>query len=305
MIDMAKVNQANNRLPMAGMAGMAPPPETITGQKTAALWKQAHPTGTTGGTTYPTGTYGGVTGVQNPPEWDIAGRTLAGLAQGIPQAQPSAWGTVENIGTQMAQTGMPTPQTEWYQRAKGVAETDITDAIKQAAEQAGLRGARWSTPLGRTAQDIAGRTMANVGLEWTGRELEAQEQARARQLSALSQLYGLGTGQVGLGENALNRALQAAGGLGTLGQRYAQLPMDVAQQAFNQGLAMMQARQAQLSPIYQEFLRRTPEASPWLQYGFQATQMPFQMTQQQYQPSGLTSGLGILGSLIPFLGLLG
>jgi hypothetical protein len=176
----------------------------------------------------------------------------------------------------MAQTGAPAYQSPWYQQAKQVAAHDITQQIGQAAETAGLKGMRWSSPLARQAQEIAGRRMGQVGLEWTGRELDALEQARQRQLQATGQLMPLG---------------QMAG----------QFPMDMAQRMMQMGGTMQGQRMAQIAPLMQEFMRRTPEASPWLQMALGATSQPFTQVPQQYQQSPMSQILGIAG-MIPFMG---
>ena len=186
---------------------------------------------------------------------------------------PQQWGQAAEVLGPMAYTGMPTPQSPWYQQAKGVAETDIRNAIAQANEQMGMKGLRWSTPAMERGQRIAGEIMGQTGLEWTGRELDAQEQARQRQLAATGQLAGLG-------------------------QQYFQAPMDYASATRQQALAMQQARQNMFQPLYQEFLRTSPESSPWLRAALAFSGINFPQAQpQMYQPSGLSQ---FLDALIPF-----
>ena len=124
---------------------------------------------------------------------------------------PSQWQTASDTLTGIAQNGNPVNYGGWYNQAKQTAQYDITDAIRQAVEQAGMGGMRWSSALGRTGQDIAGRTMADLAKQWTGMELGAQQQGIQNQLGA-------------------------AGQLGTLGQQYAYLPMDVSNNMMNQGM---------------------------------------------------------------------
>jgi len=219
------------------------------------------PSTTTGGTTPTGGTMGYMPPLPATPQTNIP--------------WPEQWGTATKTLTGMAETGMPTTYAPWYQQARQVATQDISDAIRQAAEQAGLGGMRWSTPLGRTAQDIAGRTMGRVGTEWLGKEIGALEQARQRQLAA--------TGQ-----------------LAPLGQAVGQYPMDIAQRAMQMGQAMTGQRQAAISPLYQEFMRQIPEASPWLQLALGATQMPFTQAPQMYQPSLYSQMLGAGAAVAPF-----
>ena len=186
---------------------------------------------------------------------------------------PEQWQWASDLMRKMAETGMPTSYSDWYQQAKPVALWDIEEAIKGSAEKAGLRGERWSTAMARSAADIAAQRMGALGTDWLGRELGAGEAARQRQL-------------------------QAAGGLAGLGGQYAQLPMDVSQQMFNQGNIMQQMRM-------QEFLRTLPENSPWLQYlmqsvGGQQTPQGYPMYQQ-----GWGSGMMDIGTMMMLMQMLG
>ncbi len=153
---------------------------------------------------------------------------------------PSQWGTASNTLTGIAQNGNPVNYQPWYEQAKAATNYDITDAIRQAAETAGLGGMRWSTSLGRTAQDIAARSMANLGAQYAQNELGAQQQGIQNQLGAASQLMGLGN-------------------------YYAQLPMEVSNNLFNQGLQMQNAQNAEISPYYSLWNSTQPYNSPWLQ----------------------------------------
>ncbi|MEE9510429.1 MAG: hypothetical protein V3V81_08045 [Candidatus Bathyarchaeia archaeon] len=241
------------------------------------------------------------TGLQMPSPWiqGMAG-TQQAMQTGLPTQMPNIWGNLGGLATQMATTGAPTSQDPWYQQAKQVAGRDIASSIGQAAEQAGLKGMRWSSPLARQAQEIAARRMGEVGLEWTGRELGALEAARGRQLQAMPLMQQVGAGQAGLSEAARQRQFGALPLQLQFGQAVGQYPMDVAQRAMQMGGTMQQQQMAAMAPLYQEFLRQTPEASPWLQMAMGATQMPFTQGPQQYQQSGMSNMLGI-ASILPFL----
>lgn len=253
--------------------------------------------------------------------WDEAGKGMRDVSQtGYATPIPWQWTSGSEFAKGMMETGLPTSQDEWYQQAKGIAQTDIEDAIKQAAEQAGLSGLRWSTPMGRSAQDIAGRTMANVGLEWTGREMDALEQARQRQLAASQQMYGYGQGMAGLKEaaagrqmqglgmmgdlgsqianmrnQAQNRQLQAAGMLQGMGQDYLRAPQDWAAQMYQMGTGMQGQQQSAYDRAYQEFLRMTMENNPWMAQALGFSGLQSNMAPQQYQPSFLSQLLGLGG----------
>ncbi len=235
---------------------------------------------------------------QYPQEWDTASNVLSDFARtGMPTPVPNLWNLGGVGATNMASTGMPTSNEAWYQNAKQVAQTDIEDAIKQASEQANLRGIRWSTPLGRSAQDIAGRRMTELGAERESRELASLEAARGRQMGALDQMYQYGAGSAGLAESAANRGLSAAGQLPGVGSLYAQYPMQLAERAAGIGSGLQGAQQQEIQSLLQEFLRTTPEASPWLTYALQSVGMPFQSAPEMYQPSAFTQGAGAAGGL--------
>jgi hypothetical protein len=138
------------------------------------------------------------------------GSNLASMTveTGLATQDPAAWLQALQTAGSMADSGLSVDQDPWYQQAKEVAQRDITRSIQEAAEQAGLSGMRWSTPMGRQAQDITAERMGEVGLEWTNRELAAQEAARQRMLEGSSQLFNIGQGQAGLDEAAAGRQIQ-------------------------------------------------------------------------------------------------
>ncbi len=236
-----------------------------------------------------------------PWQTQMAGDVFGEYAQGLTAEAPEEWDWASGIGQQMAESGLPTSQSDWYTQAKGVAQTDIRDAIQQAAEAAGLSGMRWSTPLGRSAQDIAGRRMETFGLESTSRELAAQEAARGRQMQAIPLLQQLGAGRTGLEENAMTRALTAAGQLGGIGQNQFANQLGLAGQAQGLGTTMQGLDQNTINQIYQQWSKTTPENNPWLQaaLGLSTTSgMP-----QQYQQSSGSQWMSGIFSLLSMLGM--
>lgn len=234
-----------------------------------------------------------------PPQWGTSSDVLTHFAQGAPTQYPSIWQQGGQLATQMAQTGMPTSYAPAYEAAKQVVDQNVLDAIKQAAEQAGLAGTRWSSTLGSTAQDIAGRYQSQLGTQYTAQEMGAQEAAAGRQLGALSPMYQFGAGGVGLAESAKDRGMQAAGMLPQLGQMYADLPMDWSQRMMGMGGLMQGTEQEAYNRQYQDWLRTVPETSPWLSQAMGYFGTPSQMAPQQYQPSTMSNLLG----MIPGLGL--
>jgi len=189
---------------------------------------------------------------------------------------PSQWQTASNALTGIAQNGNPVNYGGWYNQAKQTAQTDITDAIRQAVEQAGMGGMRWSSALGRTGQDIAGRTMADLAQQWTGMELGAQQQGIQNQLGAAQGLMGLG------------------------GQ-YAQLPMDVAGNMMNMGNTMQGAYNQQISPYYNLWNTQQDYNSPWLSSILGTATAGYGAQPQTYNPSFFSQLLGGATSALPFL----
>ena len=249
------------------------------------------------------GNYGnmmGFGGVPQPGAWGTAGDVFSQFAYGNPGSVPWQWDAASGGFSDMAQTGNPTSQDPWYQKAKGVAQTDIQNAIAQASEQAGMSGLRYGSPLAEQSQRISGDIMGKLGSDWLGRELETQEAARNRQLQALSGLYGVGGGVSGLGESARDRALSASQGLMGLGNMQSQYPMQLSQLASQMGMSMQQMQQMQIQSQMQEAFRQMSESSPWLQSAMGGAGMPGQTGYQQYQQSPMSQFLGMLGSFLPF-----
>jgi len=252
-------------------------------------WRDVGSQPSTGGT-------GQAGGFQYPSQWGTASDVLTDFAQGMPTQIPWQWQQGSDIASQMAQTGMPTSYEPMYQQAKSIAERDTSRAIDQAAEQAGLQGLRWSTPLGQTAQRIAGENMANLGLGFAGQEMGALEAARNRQLGGVGALQGFGAGTTGLTEAAKNRGMQAAGGLHGLGVSYLQAPQDWAAQMYQMGGGMRDQGQTAIDRYRQDYMRMAPEFNPWMNQGMTYWGTPSQMGYQQYNPSTMSQVMGGLGS---------
>jgi len=233
---------------------------------------------------------------QYPQQMNTASDVMTNFAQGAPTQMPWQWGQGSNVANQMAQTGMPTSFEPAYQASKGVVQQDIVDSIKQAGEQAGVEGLRYSTVHDQASKRIAAEKMGQLGAQWTGQELGAQESARGRQMQALPQMYQFGAGGAGLTESAKDRGLSAAGGLAGLGQQYANLPMDWSQRMMGMGSQMYGQDQSALNRQYQDYMRMSPENNPYMNYGMQFGQQPSQMGYQQYQPSLFGQLLGLGGT---------
>jgi hypothetical protein len=203
---------------------------------------------------------------QYPTQWETASDVLTAFAKhGYPTETPEAWNKAEDVYTSMADTGLPVSQDEWYQNAKKVAQTDISDAIKQSNEQSGLTGTRWSSPLARTNADIAGRRMETLGTSFAEQTAQALENARGRQLEGASGLNTIGSNITGLSEAAKARGLTAAESLKDLGQKYVDYPMNLANQMYEMGTSEQETEQSNIDKILAEYERLMPENSPWLE----------------------------------------
>lgn len=225
-----------------GNTSITKPPTTTTPATTTA----ANTTGQAGGTTMPATNYTGY----YPSQWQTASNTYTNIAN----ADPANYG-------------------QWYDKAKQTAQYDITDAIRQAVEQAGMGGMRWSSTLGRTGQDIAARTMAGLGAQYAGNEMNAYQ-------------------------NNISNQLGAAQGLSGLGQQYAYLPMDIANNMMNMGSQMQGAYNQEISPYYSLWNSLQEYNSPWLQ---NALQMAQSSQPQQYNKSAFGNIWDSATSILPFL----
>jgi hypothetical protein len=172
---------------------------------------------------------------------------------------PEQWQTASDVWTRFAE-GLPTDTGEWWEAQQAPFERRISDQAKQMAEQMGLGGLRYSTPMTHQIADITGRESADM---WAG----------------------LADRQLGLTEAAKNRGMQAAGGLAGLGQQYLNAPQDWAQRMYQMGMGMTGLGQQGLDRAYQDWMRMTPEGNPWFGYGMNFAGMPSQMGYPQYQKS--------------------
>jgi hypothetical protein len=157
---------------------------------------------------------------QMPEDWNTASNVLSSFANtGNAVDIPEQWAQTTANANEMWNTGgMATDTSDAYLKAKAVADRNREDDIKQAMEQSGLRGNRWSSSALRTAADIGGKYSNELASTYAQQTLAAQEAARQRMLEANNQLYGAGTGYAGLDTDARNRALQATSQLTGLGK---------------------------------------------------------------------------------------
>ena len=188
-----------------------------------------------------------------PPEWGLAGMTLA----------------------DMTETGMPVDINAYAKAQLPMLQTQMSDWAKQASEQAGLAGTRWSTPLQRNITEQANRLAQTYGADIAGKWLESQEAARGRQMGGAQGLMGLGS-------------------------LYSQLPLQVSQQMMDMSGQMQGMGAAEIAPLMQEFLRTAPENNPWLQMLLGATQ-PGGYSPEMYQQGGGAQWMQMLAQMLPYL----
>ena len=237
-----------------------------------------------------------------PGEWNLASMIYSMFGLGLPTQVPQEWEWISDWARQFAETGMPTDVSEWWKAEQPLLEQRISDQTKQMYEQAGLTGMEWSSPLGRSIAEMTGRETSNLWAELAEKQLGLTEAAKARQMGAWPMLFGVGQGITGLTEAAKNRAMSAAGGLSGLGQQKVNLPMNVAHGLYSTGMGQTMLSQEDINRQMQEFLRLSPEASPWLQMllslsgGMQTGYAP-----QMYNPSTWTQLMNAFTSILPLL----
>ena len=165
---------------------------------------------------------------------------------------PSQWEQASQLYSNLGNLMGP-----MWQSMKSKAQYDISDAVKQAVEQAGVGGLRYSTPLGQQVAEIGAKGMAGI--------MPAYWQA------------GLGAQQA------------AAGGLSNLGSLYSQLPMNVAQTMMGMAGQQQGMNRAAFQPYLQQFEWGRPET--YLPYALQMGQQQTYQQPQMYQPNWLTNML--------------
>lgn len=236
-----------------------------------------------------------------PSQWGTANNTLTGFTNGQYNTNvPNQWGTATDYATNYLQNGQSASAAPAYQAAKQAAQYDIEDAIKQAAETAGVSGMRYSSPMAANAQRIAGQTMAGLGSQYATNELNQANQLDQNKMGMLSQLLGLGQGEAGLTQGNAQNALTASGMLGNLGGQYAQLPMTAATTASGIGNSLYSQYSGIPQAQYQNWLSQQSYANPWLQYASNYTQNS-NMVPQQYSQGFGSQLMDTVGSLSPLL----
>lgn len=190
---------------------------------------------------------------------------------------PSQWGEASDFWSKMlSEGGMPTDIEPWWKSQQTKAGYDITRAGQEAAEQFGLGGMRYSTPLGQQLGRIGAETTAGIMPRYWELGMGAQEAAKGRQMSAAQNLFGAG------GEMA-------------------RFPMEVGERMLGMSGEYQQQQMRATYPMMQEWQRMLPEQSPWLQMGQQFPYGQFGQMPQMYQPSPFGQMLETGAAVAPYL----
>lgn len=236
-----------------------------------------------------------------PNEWNTASNVLSNFAMGAPTAIPQSWDEMLGHAQGWAEGGKPGSSSEWLQAQQPIMNRQIEDQAYQMAEQMGMGGLRWSSPLQGATTEAVGRANENLYGQAMGLQMGLDESAKARAMGALGPMFQYGQGVAGLAESAKNRGMGAAQGLMGLGQQKANLPMQVAQGMGQAGYGQTALGQSDIDRQIAEFMRMSPENSQWLQYAMQmmpGMQQPY--ATPQYQPSPWTQGLNAFAGALPW-----
>lgn len=200
---------------------------------------------------------------------------------------PSQWGTASDLWTKMAQgnysnTGMdylskllagggnPVDVQGWASARRPAMMDEYSNMVKEMAEQAGVGGVRYGSGLQGQISNYGGQLMNQFNQQMADKWMGSQENAMSRALSGAGTLGGLG----------MQGAATGGEGLMSLGNMYAQLPMQVASQMGGLGQSLT-----------------NQQIDPWTQM-LAGLIGNTNATAQTYTPSGLQSFLqGIMPGL--------
>jgi len=227
-----------------------------------------------------------------PQEWTDYGNYLKNfMSGGANIGRPGIWDWTENQIRGMGATGMPVDVSGLYGAMKPVSERYLQEQGADLAEQFGVGGIRYSTPLQASLVRETERMGENMALQQVQAQIAAEEAARGRMMGAYGLGLNLGQGDVSLGQaNAANR-MNALGQYGNYANTMLQFPLQLAQQMSGMGQDWYNQQQS---------AAMGGQMNPWLQ---QALQYSSQLggTPQTYQPSGWTQFLGGLNQISPWL----
>jgi len=108
---------------------------------------------------------------------------------------PPLWGNLEGLFGNMAQTGQPVDVSGLYGALRPQALRNLQETATGLAEQMGLGGLRYSTPLQSQLTRESGRMEENLTAQQAMAEIAAKESAAGRMLPAMSGLFNLSNAQ--------------------------------------------------------------------------------------------------------------
>jgi len=199
---------------------------------------------------------------------------------------PEQWGQASDVWSQLASGQYTNPGMDWLRNMmeSGGSPVDVSgwgaaqqplmmqqfsDMTKQMAEQAGMGGTRYGSGLQGNIARYGGQLQNQFQSNLMDRWLQSQE-------AGMGRAYGAGRD---LSQFGLQSQAAGAEGLGMMGDRYAQHPINVAD-AMMRGGGYLTSQQI----------------DPWTQMMAGLVGNPY-MTQQTYQQSPTQSILGILGGM--------
>ena len=239
------------------------------------------------------GAGGGTTGgsmetINYPGQWGAAGDAFSRLMNSDYQA-PSALGQAQDWMSRLwGQGGGRVDTSGIWNNIQPTLNRAFKEGLDTLQERWGATnpGVSMSSGLQRSGADLWSRLLENAGLDMANKQIMADENAYNRMAALPGMMTSLGGTQGGLGQNWMRNQLDAAHGMASLGDRYAQLPMQVA--AAMQGAGGYQSSQA---------------IDPWMQ--FMSGILPQGTTQATYQPTRMDNIMGILGNPNLWSGIFG
>ena len=204
---------------------------------------------------------------QYPSQWSQAGDVWSQMAGGNYTNTGMDW-----LKNMMQSGGNAFDVSGWDQMYRPQMMDQYSNMVKQMAEQAGVGGTRYGSGLQQSIANYGGQLQNQYTKDLWDRMFGAYEagQGRASQAGSLLSQLGLGAQESG------------AQGLLSLGQNYAQLPMNVASLMSSIG----QGQTAQ-------------QVDPWTQMMASLLGGTGQAEPQRYTPSGLQSLLMSLSQTLP------
>ena len=227
-----------------------------------------------------------------PEDWTNYGNYLKNfMSGGANIGRPGIWDWTEGGIRGMGASGMPVDVSGIYEAMKPISNRYLEEQGKELAEQFGVGGARYSTPLQYNLIRETERMGENMALQQAQAQIAADEAARGRMMGAYGLGMNLGQGDVGLGLANVGNQMNALGQYGNYANTMLNFPLQLA-------TTMDQLGQSWYGQ--QQNAAQAGQINPWLQYAMQYNQ-GLGGQPQTYQPSGWTNFLGMINQASPWL----